>query len=110
MTTEALSPPRVAARGALSRAFAGHAGPLDVVCLTLLVLWYLGVAWLNAPVLIAGYERRDTEWSPALLAGDANAMERPVLPLPHKASAALHMSILEYRHTPTHNTHSRRSR
>src|SRR3546814_9945799 len=61
MTTEALSPPRVAARGALSRAFAGHAGPLAVVCLALLVLWYLGAVWLNAPVLIDGYERRDTE-------------------------------------------------
>src|SRR3546814_10637952 len=75
MTTEALSPPRVAARGALSRAFAGHAGPLAVVCLALLVLWYLGAVWLNAPVLIDGYERRDTDWSLARLAGDAMRSE-----------------------------------
>src|SRR3546814_14724843 len=87
MTTEALSPPRVAARGALSRAFAGHAGPLAVVCLALLVPWYLGAVWPNAPVLIDGYERRDTESSLARLAGHAIAIERPVLPSPHKVDA-----------------------
>src|SRR3546814_2294735 len=82
MTTEALSPPGFAYRGAMVRAFAGRSGPLAVVCLAILVLWYAGAVWLNAPVLIDGYERRNEAWDLGRLAGDAMAMERPILPAP----------------------------
>ena len=96
MTTEALAPPHVSARGLLARAFAGRGGPIAVVCLALLVLWYLGAVWLNAPVLIDGYDRRGEDWTAARLAGDAMAMERPILPAPHQVVAELDKSILGY--------------
>ncbi|MPZ11271.1 MAG: ABC transporter permease subunit [Kiloniellaceae bacterium] len=96
MTTEALSPPRSAGQGLLARAFAGRSGPLAAVCLGLLVLWYLGAVWLNAPVLIDGYERRGEAWSLTRVAGDAMAMERPILPAPHQVVVELDRSILGY--------------
>lgn len=94
MTTEALIPPRASAPGPLSRAFAGRSGPLAVVVLALFVIWYLGAVWLNAPVLIDGYERRDVDWTVSQLAGDAMKMDRPVLPAPHQVAVELDKSIL----------------
>ncbi|MGF1595101.1 MAG: ABC transporter permease [Kiloniellaceae bacterium] len=94
MTTEALSPPHVAAPGFLSRVFAGRAGPLAVVCLAILVLWYLGAVWLNAPILIDGYERRGEDWNLTRLSTEAMAMERPILPAPHQVLAELDRTIL----------------
>src|SRR3546814_17664403 len=89
MTTEALIQPGFAYRGAMFRSFAGRSGPLAVVCLAILVLWYAGAVWLNAPVLIDGYERRNEAWDLGRLAGDAMAMERPILPAPHQVVVEL---------------------
>src|SRR3546814_13640892 len=76
------------------RAFAGRSGPLAVVCLAILVLWYAGAVWLNAPVLIDGYERRNEAWDLGRLAGDAMAMERPILPAPHQVVVELNDTVL----------------
>ncbi|MEO3430221.1 ABC transporter permease [Pelagibius sp. CAU 1746] len=94
MTTEALNPPHAAAPGWLSRVFAGRGGPLAVVVFFLFVLWYLGTVWLNAPLLIDGYERRDVDWSFSQLVEDSMAMERPILPAPHQVAVELDKSIL----------------
>src|SRR3546814_14157982 len=83
MTTEALSPPGFAYRGALVRAFAGRSGPLAVVCLAILVLRYAGAVWLNPPVLLDGYHRRKQAWDLGRPAGAALALARPLLPAPH---------------------------
>jgi len=99
MTIEALNPPHASAPGLLSRVFAGRTGPLTVVCLALLVVWYLGAVWLNAPILIDGYERRDVDWTFSQLAEDAMAMERPILPAPHQVVVELDKSILGYKIT-----------
>jgi len=94
MTTEALATPQVSLRGLLARAFAGRSGPLAVVILAIVIIWYLGAVWLNAPVLIDGYQRNNEAWTLTRLAGDAMAMERPVLPAPHQVVAELDKSIL----------------
>ena len=94
MTTEALAPPRLASQGLLARAFAGRSGPVALVCLVILVLWYLGAVWLNAPLLIDGYERRGEPWDLQRLAGDAMAMERPILPAPHQVVVELNDTVL----------------
>jgi len=94
MTTEALTSPQAPTQGLAARAFAGRSGPLAVVLLALLALWYLGAVWLNAPLLIDGYERREVDWNLTQLAGDAMAMERPVLPAPHQVAVELDKSIL----------------
>src|SRR3546814_20631405 len=82
------------------RAFAGRSGPLAVVCLAILVLWYAGAVWLNAPVLIDGYERRNEAWDLGRLAGDAMAMERPILPAPHQVVVELNDNVLGRAVTP----------
>ncbi len=94
MTIEALNLPQTPTRSLLSRAFAGRSGPLAVVCLAILVLWYLGAVWLNSPILIDGYERRGEDWSITRLAEDAMVMERPILPAPHQVVDELDKSIL----------------
>lgn len=94
MTTEALASPPASGPGLLSRAFAGRSGPLAVVVFFIFVIWYLGAVWLNAPVLIDGYERRDVDWSFSRLVEDSMAMERPILPAPHQVAAELDSSIL----------------
>ena len=94
MTIEALAPPGVTERGLFARSFAGRGGPLAVVCLALLAVWYLGAVWLNAPVLIDGYERRGEAWSLTRLGGDAMAMERPILPAPHQVVVELNDTVL----------------
>src|SRR3546814_17222472 len=76
------------------RAFAGRSGPLAVVCLAILVLWYDGAVWLNATVLIDGYERRNEAWDLGRLAGDAMAMERQILPAPHQGVVELNDNVL----------------
>mgnify|MGYP000135608532 FL=1 len=95
MTTEALSSPHASAPGWLSRAFAGRSGPLAVVILFIVAVWYLGTVWLNAPLLIDGYERRDIDWSFSQLVDDSMKMERPILPAPHQVVEELDKSILE---------------
>ncbi|NIA67690.1 ABC transporter permease [Pelagibius litoralis] len=95
MTTEAIAGPSKSTPGLLSRAFAGRSGPLAVVCLAIFVLWYLGTVWLNAPLLIDRYEREGQDWSITGLAGDAMAMERPILPAPHQVVEELNKSILQ---------------
>lgn len=94
MTTEALAPQRLPGQGLFARAFAGRSGPVAVVCLAILVLWYLGAVWLNAPLLIDGYERRGEAWDLQRLAGEAMAMERPILPAPHQVAVELNDSVL----------------
>ncbi len=94
MTTEALTSPP-AAPGWLSRVFAGRSGPLAVVVFFLFLLWYLGTVWLNAPLLIDGYERRDVDWTFSQLVEESMAMERPILPAPHQVAVELNKSILE---------------
>lgn len=93
MTTEALTPPRLPRLGLLARAFSGRSGPVAVVCLVILVLWYLGTVWLNAPLLIDGYERRSEAWDLQRLAAEAMAMERPVLPAPHQVAVEINDSV-----------------
>ena len=95
MTTEALAGPSRSTAGVLSRVFAGRAGPLAVVCLAIFALWYLGAVWLNAPLLIDRYERAGEDWTITRLAGDAMAMDRPVLPAPHQVAEELNKSILQ---------------
>jgi NitT/TauT family transport system permease protein len=60
------------------------AGPVIVVLLVLLVIWYLGAIALNAPTLLDAYGRNNTPfvWSQFVL--DAWNQSRPVLPSPHQ--------------------------
>ncbi len=97
MTTEVADPassaPTVRQPGLLSRVMSGKTGPVAVMLLLILVIWYAGAVYLNAPRLIDGYERNDTEWNFSQLTDDAWAMERPILPAPHQVLIEMNDTI-----------------
>jgi NitT/TauT family transport system permease protein len=78
------------------RLLGGTAGPVLVVLTAVLLLWYLGTVWLNAPGVIDRYERDDRQdWTFSDLVADTMAMDRPVLPAPHQVLAELDRTVLE---------------
>jgi NitT/TauT family transport system permease protein len=92
MTTEMAS----GARQTLYRRFAsGSALPVFSIVAAIVVIWYLGAIFLNAPVLQSGYEREERTVSFAELVADAWAMDRPILPAPHQVVEELDKSILQ---------------
>lgn len=95
MTTEAL-PARPAAgrsRFSLEHPLAGDAGPVAVMVLAIIMLWYAGAIWMNAPMARqlapdpAGLGLRDliaATWS----------QDRPVLPAPHQVAGELWRTVV----------------
>jgi NitT/TauT family transport system permease protein len=70
--------------------------PVLSVLLALLVLWYAGTIWLNAPGVIDRYEREgDQNWTWRTVVADTMATERPLLPAPHQIVAELDRTVLE---------------
>jgi NitT/TauT family transport system permease protein len=60
----------------------GHALPLLTVVAIILVVWYLGAIWLNAPQVIDRLNGIGPDWTTRDLVVNAWSMERPVLPTP----------------------------
>ena len=69
--------------------------PVSVVVAFIILIWYAGAVYLNAPMLIDKYERQKTEWNFEKLRKDAWAMERPILPAPHQILKDMNKSILQ---------------
>ena len=69
--------------------------PVSVVVALVILIWYVGAVYLNAPMLIDKYERQKTEWNFEKLRQDAWAMERPILPAPHQILKDMNKSILQ---------------
>jgi len=91
MTTEAAIPLRPSL---FTRLMAGRAGPVAVVSLAIVVLWYLGAVYMNAPVQIDRYERGKVEWTFGQLVADTLEQDRPVLPAPHQILVEMDKTIL----------------
>ena len=68
--------------------------PVTVVVGMIILIWYAGAVYLNAPMLIDQYERQKTEWNLEKLRQDAWAMKRPILPAPHQILADMNQSII----------------
>ena len=68
--------------------------PVTVVVGIIILIWYAGAVYLNAPMLIDQYERKKTEWNFEKLRQDAWAMKRPILPAPHQILAEMNQSII----------------
>ncbi len=79
----------------MQRLFAGRTGPVAVVALVILVIWYLGAVYMNAPGQIDLFERQDVEWSGLELVQATMAQERPILPAPHQILAEMKATILD---------------
>ena len=73
--------------------------PITVVIAVIMMIWYAGAVYLNAPVLIDQYERQKTEWNFEKLRQDAWAMGRPILPAPHQILEDMNKSIFGHKVT-----------
>ncbi|MCF1504378.1 ABC transporter permease [Afifella sp. H1R] len=79
----------------VQRIFAGQTGPVLVVVAALILVWYAGAIYLNAPQQIdrdrrAGIERNFIDFAAATY-----AQERPVLPAPHQVAAEIWKTTVE---------------
>lgn len=91
MTTDTL--PLGPATARRPRLLTGHAGPVAVVVLTLLILWYVAAAWMNAPFARQIAPDPSTMSTADLLAATMT-LERPLLPAPHQVAAELYRTVL----------------
>ncbi len=99
----AAQPPAGAAASLWERLRRGKAGPVAVVCLAILAIWYAGAIYLNSAQLIGLYERKKIDWTASRLVEDAWSMKRPVLPAPHQILVDLNNSIFKRKLTSKRN-------
>lgn len=74
-------------------------GPVIVVILALIVIWYAGAVYLNAPGQIDAFKRAGTEWTASDLIEGTLAQERPILPAPHQVAVEMYDTIIDKRIT-----------
>ena len=72
------------------------AGPVATVLGFVLVLWYAGAVWLNAPGVIERVLNDKPGWTATDLVSATLNMERPVLPAPHQVAVDLYSSIVDW--------------
>ena len=75
------------------RLLTGRVGPVVVVVLALVAVWYAATVWLNAPFArqIAADPQALHGWN---LVAVTMGMDRPVLPAPHQVAQELYRSVL----------------
>jgi NitT/TauT family transport system permease protein len=81
--------------GVLQRAFAGTAGPVLVVCLAILAIWYVAAVLLNAPFARENLGRGDAQYSTGDLFRATLNAERPVLPAPHQVAGEIYKTTFQ---------------
>ncbi len=104
MTTEAMiTPGHMGAQSLWSRLMSGKVGPVLVIVLAILAIWYFSAVVLNTPFQKDIYKRGNVEWSTEQLISDTLSQKRPVLPAPHQVMVEL------YKTTVLKNITSKRS-
>lgn len=88
MTETAIAPPSIG-----RRLWDGTAGPVAVLTVILMLIWYAGAVYLNSPMLIDRYQKNNPGWTASELVKDAWSMDRPILPAPHQVAAELKKTI-----------------
>jgi len=71
-------------------------GPIATVLALLLVVWYAGAIWLNAPQVIERVLSSQPGWTFTDLARLTLSMDRPVLPAPHQIALDLYDSMVNW--------------
>ena len=74
------------APGIFSRAFSGRAGPVAVVCLAILVIWYIAAVLLNSPFQRDMDLRREVTRTPTDFIATVLNQPKPTLPSPHQVA------------------------
>lgn len=78
----------------LSRIFAGNIGPVTVISLLIVAIWYTGAVYLNTPWQIDKFDRAKVEWTMSDLIEETLKQDRPVLPAPHQVLVEMNETIL----------------
>jgi len=73
----------------VQRIFAGKTGPVLVVLAAIVLLWYAGAVYLNAPQQIDRDRRAEVERSVTDFMSATWSQERPVLPAPHQVAVEI---------------------
>lgn len=93
MTDSALAPPR--STNPFAGLMSGTVGPVLVVVLAILAIWYIAAVALNTPFQKEMYERASRADVPFTeLIGDTLAQERPVLPAPHQVAQEIYKTTV----------------
>ena len=85
--------PALPDRGMLTRIFAGNMGPVTVILLAIIVIWYAGAVYLNSPWQIDKFKRANVDWSMEMLVEETLKQDRPVLPAPHQVLREMNKTI-----------------
>jgi NitT/TauT family transport system permease protein len=97
MTTDVLAPDATAS--VAGRVLSGRVGPVLVVVLALIAIWYAGAVYLNAPGQIDAFKRAGTDWTAGDLIEGTLAQDRPLLPAPHQVAVEMKETIFDKRIT-----------
>ena len=79
----------------VKRLFAGRTGPVLIVTLAIIAIWYAATIWLNTPFQKDMYKRQKVDqWTFSQLARDTMAQKRPVLPAPHQVAVEIYKTTV----------------
>jgi NitT/TauT family transport system permease protein len=82
-------------RTLFATAMAGQVGPVTMVLLAVIALWYAGAVYMNAPWEIDRFEKKKIEWSAGDLVRATMMQERPILPAPHQVLEEMNKTIFQ---------------
>ena len=92
MTDAAVTAPGVSW---FSRLKDSRVGPVSFMILVIMVIWYAGAVYLNAPRVIEQFERGKVQWTASQLMDKAWSMKRPIFPAPHQVAVELNKTIFQ---------------
>src|SRR5918993_3764717 len=95
MSTEAIALPAPPARRAVSRLWDGNAGPVLVVVLAILALWYVAAVLMNWQGTADAFERAGEQRSGGEILAATLEQERPMLPAPHQILVELKKTVVD---------------
>jgi NitT/TauT family transport system permease protein len=95
MSTEALVLPGRAARRPISRLWDGNAGPVLVVVLAILALWYVAAVLMNWQGTADAFERAGEQRSAGEILSATLEQDRPMLPAPHQIIVELKKTVVD---------------
>jgi NitT/TauT family transport system permease protein len=95
MTTEALTLPVRSARQRSSRLWQGNTGPVLVVVLAIVLLWYMAAVAMNWQGVTDAFERAGEQRSTGEILLATLEQERPMLPAPHQILVELKKTVID---------------
>ncbi len=74
-------------------AMAGKTGPVTIVLLVFVAIWYAGAIWMNSTWEIDRFAKKNIDWTMVQLVSKTMQQERPILPAPHQVLVEMNDTI-----------------